>query len=233
MVGFASGDYYNYSNYNYGNTEVFVGSNQYTYGDAAKGQYANAFQDMNTAAGVSNISASIGALAANGGTLTNLGLEMANGIFEKNPIQPNEKRNRVVVVFTDGVPGWSGYESATANSAITQATTAKNTYGATVYTIGIFSGANATSAGSSSGTETEKANWFMQQVSSNNGTPHTPSYYLSAVDAASLNNIFQQISSQIETGGSSTTLSESTVIKDIISPQFTLPEGATDRKSVV
>ena len=228
VVGFASGDYYNYSNYNYGNTEVFVGSNQYTYGDAAKGQYANAFQDMNTAAGVSNISASIGALAANGGTLTNLGLEMANGIFEKNPIQPNEKRNRVVVVFTDGVPGWSGYESATANSAITQATTAKNTYGATVYTIGIFSGADATSPGNQNGNnDTQKANWFMQQVSSNNGTPRSPSYYLSAGDSASLNNIFQQISSQIETGGSSTTLSESTVIKDIISPQFTLPEGAT------
>ena len=67
----------------------------------------------------------------------------------------------------------------------------------------------------------------MQNVSSNNGTPQTPSYYLSASDADTLNNIFQQISEQIESGGSSTTLSDKTVIKDIISPQFTLPEGAT------
>lgn len=226
VVGFASGKRYNGNNYYYNNTEVFVGSNQYRYGTAAQGQYGNAFQDMNISTGVSNVSASIGVLSADGGTLTNLGLEMGNGIFGANPIAEGEKRNRVVIVFSDGVPGWSGYDSDTANSAITQAGTAKNTYGATVYTIGIFPGANATSAGNQNGNETEKANWFMQQVSSNNGTPRTPSYYLSAGDAASLNSIFQQISDQIETGGSSSTLTSDAVVKDIISPQFTLPEGA-------
>ena len=226
VVGFASGKRYNGTNYNYNNTEVFVGSNQYRYGTAAQGQYGNAFQDMNTSTGVSNVSASIGVLSADGGTLTNLGLEMGNGIFGANPIAEGEKRNRVVIVFSDGVPGWSGYDSETASSAITQAGTAKNTYGATVYTIGIFPGADATSAGNQNGNETEKANWFMQQVSSNNGTPRTPSYYLSAGDAASLNSIFQQISDQIETGGSSSTLTSDAVVKDIISPQFTLPEGA-------
>ena len=80
----------------------------------------------------------------------------------------------------DGVPGWSGYDSNTANSAITQAETAKNTYGATVYSIGIFPGADATSAGNQNGNETEKANWFMQRVSSNTQYPQSPSYYLSA-----------------------------------------------------
>lgn len=227
VVGFASGKRNNGTNYNYNNTEVFVGSNQYRYGTAAQGQYGNAFQDMNTSTGVSNVSASVGVLSADGGTLTNLGLEMGNGIFGANPIAEGEKRNRVVIVFSDGVPGWNGYDSETANSAITQAGTAKNTYGATVYTIGIFPGADATSAGNQNGNETEKANWFMQQVSSNNGTPRTPSYYLSAGDAASLNSIFQQISDQIETGGSSSTLISDAVVKDIISPQFTLPEGAT------
>ena len=226
VVGFASGKRYNGNNYYYNNTEVFVGSNQYRYGTAAQGQYGNAFQDMNTSTGVSNVSASIGVLSADGGTLTNLGLEMGNGIFGANPIAEGEKRNRVVIVFSDGVPGWSGYDSETASSAITQAGTAKNTYGATVYTIGIFPGADATSAVNQNGNETEKANWFMQQVSSNNGTPRTPSYYLSAGDAASLNSIFQQISDQIETGGSSSTLTSDAVVKDIISPQFTLPEGA-------
>lgn len=227
VVGFASGQYYNGTNYNYGNTEVFVGSNQYKYGSAAQGQYGNAFQDMNTSTGVGNVSASIGTLSAVGGTLTNLGLEMGNGIFGANPIAEGEKRNRVVIVFSDGVPGWSGYDSNTANSAITQAETAKNTYGATVYSIGIFPGADATSAGNQNGNETEKANWFMQQVSSNNGTPQSPSYYLSAADAGTLNSIFQQISDQIETGGTTSTLTSDAVVKDIISPQFTLPAGTT------
>lgn len=227
VVGFASGQYYNGTNYNYGNTEVFVGSNQYKYGSAAQGQYGNAFQDMNTSTGVGNVSASIGTLSADGGTLTNLGLEMGNGIFGANPIAEGEKRNRVVIVFSDGVPGWSGYDSNTANSAITQAETAKNTYGATVYSIGIFLGADATSAGNQNGNETEKANWFMQQVSSNNGTPQSPSYYLSAADAGTLNSIFQQISDQIETGGTTSTLTSDAVVKDIISPQFTLPAGTT------
>ncbi len=227
VVGFANGNRYGGVNYNYKNTEVFVGSSQYTYGTAAQGQYANAFQSMNTSSGVSNVNASIGALDADGGTLTNLGLEMANGIFEANPIQSGETRNRVVVLFTDGVPGWSGFDSDTANAAITRASTAKNTYGATVYSIGIFSGADASTAGNSSGNETQKANWFMQQISSNNGTPNYPSYYLSAGDADSLNSIFQQISNNITTGGSSTTLGSETVIKDIISPYFTLPTGAS------
>lgn len=227
VVGFASGQYYNGTNYNYGNTEVFVGSNQYKYGSAAQGQYGNAFQDMNTSTGVGNVSASIGTLSADGGTLTNLGLEMGNGIFGANPIAEGEKRNRVVIVFSDGVPGWSGYDSNTANSAITQAETAKNTYGATVYSIGIFPGADATSAGNQNGNEMEKANWFMQQVSSNNGTPQSPSYYLSAADAGTLNSIFQQISDQIETGGTTSTLTSDAVVKDIISPQFTLPAGTT------
>lgn len=225
VVGFASGQRYNGTNYNYNNTEVFVGSNQYRYGTAAQGQYGNAFQNMNTSTGVGNVSASIEALSADGGTLTNLGLEMGNGIFGANPIAEGEKRNRVVIVFSDGVPGWSGYDSDTANSAITQAGTAKNTYGATVYTIGIFPGADATSAGNQNGNETEKANWFMQRVSSNTQYPQSPSYYLSAADAGTLNSIFQQISNQIETGGSETTLGSETVVKDIISPYFTLPTG--------
>lgn len=227
VVGFASGQYYNGTNYNYGNTEVFVGSNQYKYGGAAQGQYGNAFQDMNTSTGVGNVSASIGALSAEGGTLINLGLEMGNGIFGANPIAEGEKRNRVVIVFSDGVPGWKGYDSNTANSAITQAGTAKNTYGATVYSIGIFPGADATSAGNQNGNETEKANWFMQRVSSNTQYPQSPSYYLSAADAGTLNSIFQQISDQIETGGTTSTLTSDAVVKDIISPQFTLPAGTT------
>lgn len=227
VVGYAYGSKGNGNDPAYTNTEVFIGNSQYGYGASAQSVYRTAFQDMNTEKGRSNITASINALDANGATYTDLGMEMANGILNVNPVPDGEQRNRVIIVFTDGQPGWSGYDSTVATDAINQGNIAKNTYKTTVYSVGIFSGADATSAGNSSGNDTEKANWFMQNVSSNNGTPQTPSYYLSAADADTLNNIFQQISDNIETGGASTTLSSETVIKDIISPAFALPEGAT------
>ena len=226
VVGFAcsntGSDGYN----NYQNTEVFIGSSQYKYGTAAQGQYANALQSMKTTQGQDNIEASIGALTADGATYVNHGVEMANGILNANPVPAGEQRNRVVVVFTDGAPGYSGYDSDVAESAINQANTTR-TLGASVYAVGIFEGADATSAGNQGGNDTQKANWFMQNLSDNKGTPQTPSYYLSAADSNTLNNIFQQIASNIESGGSSTTLDKTAVIKDIISPAFALPEGAT------
>lgn len=213
VVGFASGKTWNGQNYDYNNTEVFVGATGHRYGSAAQKVYSTAFMDMNDPNDVANVTASIGALDADGGTLTNLGVEMANGIFEANPVSAGEKRNRVVVVFTDGQPGWSGYDSTTANAAITKAATTKNTYGATVYTVGIFEGANVNG--------TDKTNTFMRNLSSGNG------YYLTASNSAALNNIFQQISNNIESGGSSTTLDAKAVIRDIIAPQFELPANAT------
>ena len=236
IVGFA-----NYSNYdNYNNTEVFVGGTGYKYGTEAEGQYGNASQDMSTAKGKANITASINALDSDGATYVDLGIVMANGILNANPVPEGEIRNRVVVIFTDGVPGYSGkyggasYGSqgdnaqAVADAALAQIDKTKNTYGATVYTVGIFEGADASSAGSSSGSDTEKANYFMQKLSSNNGTPQNPSYYLSAGDANTLNNIFQQISNQIESGGTTATLGKETIIKDIIAPAFSLPEGVNE-----
>ena len=210
------------------NTELFIGANQHNYNVDAKNYYNQAFQNMNTPEGQANIQASIGALDANGATYTDYGMEMANGILDAYPLTNNEQRNRVIILFTDGFPGRNtdNFNTTAANTAISHANTAKGN-GTTVYTVGIFSGADATSAGNVNGNNTQKANWFMQQVSSNNGTPRTPSYYLSAADADSLNSIFQQISDQIETGGSSSTLTSDAVVKDIISPQFTLPEGAT------
>lgn len=224
IVGFASGDWYNYSNYDYTNTEVFIGSSQYKYGYSAKSVYSRAFQNLNTEAGKANVLASVGALDANGGTLTNLGLEMANGLFGANAVADNS-RNRVVVVFTDGEPGWSGYDSDVANAAINQANTTKNTYNATVYTVGIFANADATSAGNQNGTNAEKANWFMQKLSSNNGTPQDPSYYLSASDSDTLSTIFQKISNQISE--SKIDLGSDTQIKDVVSKYFDMPKNTS------
>lgn len=225
VVGYASR--YD-SNKKWKNTEVFVGASQYNYNLNASQYYDSAFQDMSTTAGKSNITASIGALDADGATYTNYGLEMANGILNANLVPDGETRNRVIVLFTDGYPGKNAddFNVDAANAALAQATTAKNN-GVSLYSVGIFSGADATTAGNYNGSNTDAANWFMQQVSSNNGTPRYPSYYLSAGDAASLNSIFQQISNNITTGGTTSTLTSDAVVKDIISPQFTLPEGAT------
>lgn len=225
MVGFASSDK-NYNRDRYENTELLIGSKQYGYTSASK-YYANAFQDMRTTKGQNNVVASINALDAYGGTFTNLGVEMANGIFNANQVQSGEQRNRVMVVFTDGLPGTGNYNSSVANSAISQAQTAKNS-GVTVYSVGIFSGADATSAGNQNGSETEKANYFMQNVSSNNGTPQNPSYYLSAGDSDSLNSIFEQISNQISSP--SISLGSETVVKDVVSPYFDMPANTSDIK---
>lgn len=235
VVGFASQSDYG------DNTELLsiAGSNSgnvgVAYNNITDQNLKDVLQKVNTSDGQTMVSTAIDALAASGATRTDLGLDMAQRILSANPVQPNEKRHRVVIVFTDGAPtSFNGFEKDVANDAITHAGSIK-TAGATVYTIGIFAGANAASAGTepkgdlgqNSSSLNSACNWFMQQVSSNNGAPRTPSYYLSAADTGALNNIFQQISDNIESGGSSSTLTEESVVRDIISPQFTLPAGAT------
>ena len=226
----------------------------------------NGFKQMNNTSQAAEVSSAIDNLTADGGTHIDQGLSTANGIFANNPIGDTENRNRVVIVFTDGAPGsygdWCSESVQTANNAIAYAKTAKKPtseggYGATVYTIGIFSGADASNPDSlpaytsyttglvfeqspSEADQVKNSNRFMHLVSSNypaassitqpgsiNPNLNGKSYYLSAADSGALNSIFQQISDQIETGGSSSTLTSDAVVKDIISPQFTLPEGAT------
>lgn len=229
VVGFADTD----DDYGY-NTGVFIGSKMTKYKNASS-VYATALQSMKTTDGQNNVTASLGALQTSGATRTDLGMEMAKGILDANPVPADQTRNRVVIVFTDGSPtDFNGFQVDVANSAITTANNIKSG-GATVYAIGIFAGADATSPGTKptknlsndSSALPAACNWFMQNLSSNNGVVQNPSYYLSAADAESLKNIFKQISDQIETGGSSTTLSSEAVVKDIISQQFCLPAGTT------
>lgn len=192
----------------------------------APNDYKAVLQSMKTSSGQDMVLKAINALTANGATEANLGMEMAQKILEFNPVPTGEKRNRVVIFFTDGQPTKSnGFEGTVANKTITYAGNIKNA-GASVYAVGIFEGADATNLGDENGDIVQKSNWFMQKVSSNNGELHNPSYYLSAADAGTLNSIFQQISDQIQTGVSSTTLNSEAVIKDIIAPSFKLPENA-------
>lgn len=243
VVGFAS------ESGNGNNTEILSidGSNSgkvgIRYNQLADQNYKDSLQKMNTTAGVTMVNNAIDALAASGATRIDLGLEMAEKVFEQNPIAAGEKRNRVVIVFTDGSPtSGSSFEQDIANSAIANAKTLKSTdYGATVYSIGIFNNANGSNPSSlpeNNTTNNNRENRFMHLVSSNYpnatnmNTPGTinsnlngKSYYLSAGDTEALSNIFQQISDQINSG-STTTLDESAVIKDIVTPYFTMPANA-------
>lgn len=227
VVGFAS------ESGNGNNTELLSikGSNSgsvgVAYNNISNQNLKDVLQDMTTTGGQQMVQSAIGALAAEGATEADLGMDMANRILNANPVPDGETRNRVVVFFTDGSPTSSnGFETGVANDAISKAGTIK-AGGASVYSVGIFEGADATSAGSSTGGSPDRENWFMQNVSSNNGTPRSPSYYLSASDAGTLNSIFEQIASNIESGGTTATLGSSSVVKDIIAPSFQLPEGAT------
>lgn len=142
VVGYADTDW----DYGY-NTGVFIGSTLNRYENNAAGVYSTALQDMSTTNGKSNVTASLNALQASGATRTDYGLTMANGILNANPVPTGETRNRVVIVFTDGSPTNSnGFQRAVANSAISTANAIK-AGGTTVYSIGIFSGADASTAG--------------------------------------------------------------------------------------
>ena len=235
VVGFAS------KSGNGNNTELLSisgnnsGSVGVAYNDIKPQKLKDVLQDMSTPAGQYMVNSAITALAASGATRTDLGMDMAKRILDANPVQTNEKRERVVIVFTDGSPTASnGFELNVANSAINQASAIKGS-GATVYSIGIFEGADASSSGTipsgdlydGSGRIPDASNWFMQHLSSNDGVVRYPSYYLSASDAHSLDGIFKQIADQIETGGAATELGADAVVKDFISPYFQLPADAT------
>ena len=222
------------------NTEVLTGVNiknkngvlyntkSRDYQDAVK----NALQDIKTAPGRMSIKNAIDALDANGATRTDCGVAMAKDIFDAKTISDpdrykDNKRNKVVVIFTDGSPtSSSDFESRVANRAISNAKDLK-TGGVTVYSIGIFNDANV------NGTSNE--NKFMNYVSSNYPqatemtNPGTAAdkkgYYLTAADSAALNEIFSKIASEI--GSSDVALNTTTQTIDKMSAEFKLPEGIT------
>lgn len=188
------------------------------------------------AAGKTALQEAVTALRAGGATRADYGMEHAQSIITNSG---NNGHNKVVVMFTDGTPtSGSSFENKVANAAITASKDIKSK-GATVYTIGVFAGADGTPVTSWNGVSNE--NKYMHLVSSNykNATDmDTPgdatypeggkSYYLSAADQGQLENIFQQISS--ETGGSSVQYGTETIIKDIVTPYFTMPKDTKDIK---
>lgn len=184
--------------------------------------------------GASTLKSAVNALRPAGATAADYGMQHAQTIV--NGAKDNG-RKKVVIMFTDGEPNHqSGFDSDVANDAIKASKSIKNS-GATVYTIGVFSGANGTPVTSWSGVL--NTNKYMHLVSSNYKNAqsmNTPgaatypeggkSYFLSAANASDVMNIFTQISQEV--GGTTTELTQTSVIKDIVTPYFDLPANASD-----
>lgn len=222
-----------------------------------------------------------------GATNVGAGMQQAETLMGSgyNYTGSNTTRQKVVVVFTDGVPTTqSDFSTNVANTAIRSAKALKDS-GATVYSVGIFNGANPDEMYGASGFDTNsngtvnskwvKDTWglfpgtdfpeadrpagnrFLNLLSSNfedaaevglkretkglgilhykitytiarNFNRTSSSYYLTANDSASLSRIFTTISENI--GQASIDLSSSTVVKDIVTPYFTMPANTADVK---
>lgn len=125
-----------------------------------------------------------------------------------------EDAKKIVIFFTDGSPtSYSGFESGVASNAVSAAKAMKDAK-ATVYTIGIFSDADPSADPTAQRTSNE--NKFMHAVSSNYpnatytqswsgwnwnlGTHEGSGFYKSASNAADLDKVFDDISSEIVKG---------------------------------
>ena len=113
----------------------------------------------------------------NGGTPTGAAMGAVNPYFSNSG-----DRNKIVILFTDGEPtGQDGDFSDTEATSAKNAAGALKRDGATVYTIGIFSGANPEG--------TDKVNQFMSDVSSN--SDGKTGYYLTSKTTVGLAEIFK------------------------------------------
>ena len=202
---------------------------QYTY------NYSQIVKNLTAAGtGADNLKAAVSALHPAGATAADYGMQHAQSIING---AANDGKKKVVIMFTDGEPNHdNGFASSVANAAISASKGIKDS-GATVYTIGVFSGANGAPVSPLSGVS--DTNKYMHLVSSNYknatsmGNPGAStypgggkSYFLSPSNAGELSAIFQSISQEV--GGATTTLGETATIKDIVSPYFTMPEDAKD-----
>lgn len=186
---------------------------------------------------VQNLKQAINGLSPAGATAADYGMEHAQSIING---AANNGRKKVVIMFTDGEPNHSnGFSKTVANNAIAASKSIKET-GATVYTIGVFSGADGTPVTDLN--SLSNVNKYMHLVSSNyenaasmgeTGVATYPdggkSYFLSAGSADDLNIIFQQISQEV--GGADVKLDSSSYIQDTVTPYFDMPEG-TDANAV-
>ncbi|MEE1436956.1 MAG: FctA domain-containing protein [Collinsella sp.] len=138
-----------------------------------------------------------------GATRADYGLELAEKI---TTTYGRKDAKKIIVFFTDGTPTKQNkFDAGVANAAVTAAKNMKDSK-ATVYTVGIFDGANPSADIQDSG-KSQKENKFMQAVSSNypnatawdtHGTrAENSDYYKSATNAEELKKVFDDISQAI------------------------------------
>lgn len=168
-------------------------SGGYTY------NYSQVMKTMTTvdSTGATSLKSTVSSISPAGSTRADYGLELASSQFASNG---RTGATKVVVFFTDGAPTSSnGFESGVANSAVSAAKSMKDA-GTTIYTVGIFSGANPADT---SGRE----NSFMNAVSSNypKATAYNnlgdrvtgAAYYKTATTSGDLKTLFEDISQEI------------------------------------
>lgn len=189
--------------------------------------------------GAASLKAAVNALTASGATAADYGLEKAIDVFGAAGQVPKD-RNRVVIMFTDGEPNHdNGFDGRVAKAAIDKAKTLKNeSYGASVYTIGIFDGASvgeSLPANNGNG----RTNRYMHLVSSNYPNASSMSepgtdgavkngFYKVASDAESLGSVFTKLGEAI--GKPSIDLGSNAVLTDNIASNFKAPANTTDVK---
>lgn len=181
-----------------------VGNDMYRSG-GHRYNYSQTMQELTacTVGGAKGLKGTIDSIEPAGATRADYGMKQA----EKNiKISGREGAKKVVVFFTDGKPtNFSDFDPDVANAGVAAAKSMKDGK-ATVYTIGIFDGANP-SAGIQDSGKSQKENKFMQAVSSNypNATAwdahgaraENSDYYKSATDAEELKKVFDDISQAI------------------------------------
>lgn len=188
--------------------------------------YTQIVKGLTAASSTSELKGAVNSLTAAGFTPAHLGMQLAKKIIDEDTVT---ERQKVVVMFTDGEPNgmngeYDGFVADAANSAISNSKAIKDK-GATVYTIGCF---NKTYA------DTSDVGKYMNYVSSNYpsatsmtnaGTKASDNFYKTVGSMADLDAIFQEISQTA--GGATLTLGSETVLKDVVSEYFDLPENAS------
>ena len=198
-----------------GNKSAAVGNDTYRGEYGYTYNYSQVMKTMSPCTDADAFKDTINSISPAGSTRADYGLQLAD---DQNSNRKDAKK--IVVFFTDGSPtSSSGFEDGVASSAVASAKAMKDKgKGATVYTIGIFSGVNPSADPKATGTSNE--NKFMHAVSSNYpdasytessgfwggwnwdlGTRAEGSdYYKSATNAAELEKVFDDISSEIVKG---------------------------------
>lgn len=171
----------------------------------------------NLTADMNGLKNKVSKLKAAGATRADNGFNRAVKVMGSASARTDAKK--VVIFFTDGSPtSSSGFEGKVANKAVEAAKELKDG-GATVYSIGVFSGADPSSI---QGNE----NQFMHAVSSNfpKATKYNQlgegnieaGYYKSATNASELNTIFDEIEKSETTTSAYTNVTMEDTLSDYV-----------------